>query len=189
MNHDPTPTLAPGTVPPLNARLCRRLAVVSVLAGAGFLLVNAILWLVPDWAPLVARWLSGLQEDPITLTPAVRWMGLAVSTLYLAILVRGLWVARELFVRLAGGNVFEVATGVLLRRFGRALVVYALLAPFIGTAITLLITMHNPPHQHVLRFGISDHEVVLAIVGTLVLTTGSVMAEAARLAAENRAII
>jgi hypothetical protein len=176
-------------VPPLNSRLCRRLAAFTGTSGAGFLLVNTILWAVPNWAPIVAREMAHLQLEPITLTPMVRWIGLACSTLYLTILVWGLWVARSIFRRLADGLVFEPETGVLLRRFGLALVVYAALAPFVGTFMALLVTLHNAPGERLFRFGISDEEIILAIVGTLILTTGSVMAEAARMAEENRQII
>jgi ABC-type Fe3+ transport system permease subunit len=119
----------------------------------------------------------------------VRCIGLACSTLYFSVLVRGLWVARSLFKRLADGMVFEPETGVLLRRFGIALVVYAALTPFVGTLMAWLVTMLNPPGERLLRFAISDHEIVLAIVGTLILTTGSVMADAARMAEESRQII
>jgi Protein of unknown function (DUF2975) len=177
------------SVPPLNSRLCRRLAVLTGWSGAGILIINAILWLVPDLRPFIAREMADLQCEPITLTPMVPWMGLACSTLYLAVLVRGLMVARSVFRRLADGLVFEAQTGVLLRRFGVTLVVYAALTPFVGTLMTWLVTMHNASGQKILRFGISEYEIVLAIVGTLVLTTGSVMAEAARLAEDNRQII
>lgn len=124
--------MAQKPIPPLNSKLCRRLAVLTGWSGAGFLIINAILWLVPDFAP---------------------------------------------------------QTGVLLRRFGMTLVVYAALTPFLRTLMTWLVTMHNAPGQRILRFGISEYEVVLAIVGTLILTTGSVMAEATRLAEDNRQII
>lgn len=72
----------------------------------------------------------------------------------LAVFVRGLWVARSIFGRLADGMVIEPQTGVLLR-----------------------------------RFGISEYEIALAIVGMLIRTTGSVMAEAVRMAEENRQVI
>jgi hypothetical protein len=176
-------------VPPLNSRLCRRLAIFAVASGAGLMVVNTILWLVPDWAPLAARGAANLQTQPITLTPMVRWVCLTCSTLYFAVLVRGLWVARSLFKRLAEGLVFEPETGVLLRRFGTTLLVYAALTPFVGTLMAWLVTMLNAPGERLLRFGISDHEIVLAIVGTLILTTGSVMADAARMAEESGQII
>jgi Protein of unknown function (DUF2975) len=176
-------------VPPLNSRLCRRLAVFSAASAIGILLVNATLWLVPDWAPLAARGMANLQTEPITLTSTVRGIGLACSTLYLAVLAWGLWVARSLFKRLADGLVFEPETGVLLRRFGIALIVFSALSPFLGAFMTRLVTMGNPPGQRLFSFGVSSDDIVLVIVGTLILATGSVMAEAARMAEDNRQII
>jgi hypothetical protein len=176
-------------VPPLNSRLCRRLATLSVTVGAGILLVNAILWLVPDWTSFVARQMANLQCEPITLTSGVPWIGLGCSTFYLAVLTRALIVAHSIFARLADGLVFEPQTGVMLRRFGLTLVIYAALTPLFGTLMTWLVTMHNGPGERILRFGISEYEIVLAVVGTLVLTTGSVMAEATRMAEENRQIV
>jgi hypothetical protein len=178
-----------GPIPPVNSRLCRRLAVCAALAAAAFPVLNAILWLVPDWAPIAAREHAHLQIEPITLTFAVRWIGLACSTLYLAVLAGALWIARALFTRLAEGLIFEPETGVLLRRFGLALLTYACLTPPFAALMTWLITLENAPGTRLLRLGISDDEVVLAIIGTLILTTGSVMAEAARMADDNRQII
>jgi hypothetical protein len=173
----------------LNSRLCRRLAVFSVATGAVFMIVNVVLWLVPAWTPLVARGMADLQVEPITITPMVRWIGLACSSLYLGVLMRGLWIARLLFDRLAVGLVFEPETGLLLRRFGVALVVYAALAPFVSALMSWLVTMHNGPHERLLRFGLAEHEIVLAIVGALIPTTESVMTEAARMAEEHRQIV
>jgi hypothetical protein len=175
-------------VPPVNFRLCRRLAFLSIASGALFLLLNAVLWLVPEWAPIVARAEAGLQDEAITLTPMVRWIGLACSTFYLAVLVRALWIGRSVFQRLANGLVFEPQTGVLLRGLGMTLVIYAALTPLFHALMGWLVTMYNASGR-LIRLGLSDEEVVLAIVGTLILTTGSVMAEAARLAEDNRQII
>lgn len=175
-------------VPPLNSRLCRRIAFFSAASGAAFLLINAILWLVPDLTPIVARGEGALYDGAITLTPKVRWLGLLCSTLYLAVLVRALWIARTLFKRLADGLVFEPQTGMRLRGFGIALVVYAGLTPFFHALMGWLVTMCNTTGRAI-TLGLSDDEVILAIVGALILTTGSVMAEAARLAEDNGQII
>jgi hypothetical protein len=175
-------------VPPLNSRLCRRLAFLSIASGVAFLVLNALLWAIPDFAPMVARDEGDLHEGAITLTPMVRLIGLACSTLYIAVLVRALWIARSLFKRLANGLVFEPQTGMLLRGFGLALLTYACLTPFFHALMGWLVTMHNA-NGRVITLGLSDEEVILAIVGTLILTTGSVMAEAARIAEDNRQII
>jgi hypothetical protein len=175
-------------VPPLNSRLCRRLAFLSIASGVAFLVLNALLWAIPDFAPMVARDEGDLHEGAITLTPMVRLIGLACSTLYIAVLVRALWIARSLFKRLANGLVFEPQTGMLLRGFGLVLLVYAGLTPFFHALMGWLVTMHNT-NGRAITLGLSDDEVILAIVGILILTTGSVMAEAARIAEDNRQII
>jgi heme/copper-type cytochrome/quinol oxidase subunit 3 len=109
--------------------------------------------------------------------------------LHLAVLFWGLWVARSLFEHFAAGLVFEPKTGRPLRRFGMALVIYAALAPFVSALLSWPVTMQNAPGKRLVNLGISDHEIVLIIVATLILATGSVMADAARMAEENRQII
>jgi Protein of unknown function (DUF2975) len=173
----------------VNSRLCRRLARFSAASAVGILLVNAAIWLVPRWAPFAAREMADLQIESITLTPTVIAIGFVCSTFQLAVLAGGLWVASSLFKRLADGLIFEPNTGALLRRFGIALVVFAALSPFLRALMTTLLTMGNAPGQRLFRFGISSDDIVLIIVGILILTTGSVMAEASRLAEENRQII
>jgi hypothetical protein len=185
----PVAAPSPAPVPPVNSALCRSLAACTAASAAALVLISAALWIIPAWAPFMARSASGLQTEPITLTPAIRWMGLTCTTLHLGVLAWGLWAVRTLFGRLADGLVFEPQTGVLLRRFGIALLVYAGLSPVVGTTVTWLVTMKNVSGERLLRFGLSDHEVLLAIVGALVLTIGSVMAEAARLADDNRQIV
>jgi Protein of unknown function (DUF2975) len=175
--------------PPVNYRLCRRLAVFSAASAVGILLVNAALWLVPQWAPMAARGMADLQTESITLTPTVIALGLTCSTLYLAVLSWGLWVAHSVFKRLANGLIFEPETGALLRRFGIALVVFAVLSPFITALMGKLVTMGNAPGERFVRLGFSSDDIVLIIVGTLIITTGSVMTEATRLAEENKQIV
>jgi len=176
-------------VPVLNARLCRQCANAAVIAAAGFLLINTVLWLVPDWSPIVARGMANLQTESISLTPSIRIVGLVGSTCYLGILGYGLWHARTLFLRLAEGSVFETDTGLLLRRIGICLLAYAALTPFVAALMALLVTSNNRVGERVVHFGVSDHEVVLGLVSALLLAIGSVMAEATRLAEDSRQIV
>jgi hypothetical protein len=189
MNKNSHESTEASNVPPVNSRLCRRIGAIAAVSGIAFLAVNSVMWLVPELAPYAARGMANLQDDPITLTPQVRTIGLVASNLYLAILVWGLFVARNLLRRLAKGLVFETETGVLLRRFGLSLVLYAAAAPPFATGMAWLVTMLNAPEKRQLRIGLSDHEIVLAIVGVVILTTGSILAEATRIAEENRQIV
>lgn len=181
--------MAINRVPPLNARLCRRAGTLAVATAIAFIVISAGLWLVPASAEFVARGQAKLQTEPITLTLAVRLIALGASTLHLAVLSWGLWTMRTLLYRLAAGQVFEPATGVLLRRFGIALLSYAGLIPLVACLTVRLVTMYNPPGSRLFIFGIGDQEVILALVGTLILVLGSVLAEAARIAEDNRQII
>ena len=107
----------------------------------------------------------------------------------MGVLAWGLWAVQTLFRRFALGLIFEPQTGVLLRRFGTALVIYSALTPLDGTITVLLATIGNPPGERLIGIGVSHHEFLVAIVGILILTTGSVMADAARMAEENRQIV
>jgi len=177
------------SIPPLNTRLCRRAGVLALASGTVFLLVNTALWLVPRWSELAARSQANLRTEPITLSPLVRSLGLGLSTVYLGVLLWALWTARRLFVRLAAGDVFRTETGTLLRRFGLALLMYAGLGPLVGAAMSWIVTMQNEPPNRRLQLGVSDQDIVLALVGTLIVVIGSVLADAVRIADENRQIV
>jgi len=189
MNQEPNQPRPPDPIPPLSPRFCRRVGALAALSGIAFLIINAVMWLVPEMAPYVARGTANLQDAEITLTPTIKAIGLVGTTLYGGILVRGLFIARTLLRRLADGLVFEPETGALLRRFGMSLVIYAAATPFVATGMAWLITMMNGPGKRLLRFGLTDKEVVLAIIGMIILATGSVIAEATRIAEENRQIV
>ena len=177
------------SIPPLNARLCRRVSALTLLSGLTFFVANLALWLVPRWTDTAARLQANLQAEPIALTPSVQALGLLVSSLSMATLFWALWTARRLLLRLAAGDVLQHETGVRLRQFGVAILAYAGVAP-ITTALTCyLVTMGNPPGQTLIRLGISDGTLVLALVGTVIMAIGSVLAEAAEVADEHRQII
>ena len=177
-------------VPPVSARLCLRAAALTRATGIAFLVANTAIWLVPQWSEFAARMAANLRTEPITLTPAVRLLGLGITSLNVAALLWSLWTARTLFLRFAAGDVFRSQTGILLRRFGLALLVYAGLSPVTGAIVCLVVTMGNPAGQvREVGLALSDETVVLAVVGILLLVMGSVFAEAVRIAEENRQII
>jgi hypothetical protein len=177
------------TVPPVNKRLCRGGATLATVTAVFLVVGNAAMWLVPQWTEDAARNASFLWTQQIFITPFVRWAGLGVTTLHLCVLVWGLLSMRVLFKLLAAGEAFVADTGVLLRRFGIALLVYAGLAPVVRSVIAPLVTHDPAKHELIVSFGIRGEEVVVALIGALILVFGSVMADAKRIADENREII
>jgi hypothetical protein len=176
-------------IPPVNTRLCRAAAALAAASVIAFIGGNAARWLVPEWTEMAAREASHVQTAPIFITPLVRWVGLGATTLYLGVLVWGLLSMRTLFKRLAAGEVFVADTGVLLRRFGTALLVYAALTPVVAAGLSMLVTRDPVNGGAVLSVGISHQEITVALIGALILVFGSVMADATRIADENREII
>jgi Protein of unknown function (DUF2975) len=176
-------------IPPVNKRLCRAAAALAGVTAIAFIAGNAAMWLVPEWTETVARNASHMPTQPLFITPFVQWAGLGVTTLYLAVLAWGLLSMRTLFRRLADGEVFVVETGVLLRRFGKALLVYAALTPVVRSVLGVLVTRDPVAHEALLSIGLEEYEIIIALVGVLILAFGSVMADATRIADESREII
>ena len=177
------------SIPPVNKRLCRAAAALAGVTAIAFIAGNAAMWLVPEQTEIAARNVSHMQTQQLFITPFVRWVGLGVTTLYLCVLAWGLLSMRTLFRRLAAEEVFVAETGVLLRRFGKALLVYAALTPVVRSAIGFLATRNPVAHEALLSIGIEECEVIVALIGVLILAFGSVMADATRIVDESREII
>lgn len=181
--------MAPDGIPPVNKPLCRGGAALAGVTALILLAGNAAMWLVPQWTEMVARNAANLWTEQLFIAPLVRWLGLGVTTLHLCVLAWGLLSMRMLFRLIAAGQVFVAQTGVLLRRFGIALLIYAGLTPIVRSVIAALVTHDPVRHEAVLSLGISSDEVIVALIGALILVFGSVMADATRIAEENREII
>jgi hypothetical protein len=161
-------------------------------AGAmavGFLGVAAAMWLHPDWAAWIAReqWAGG--PAAFTLTPMSRLAAGLVSCAHLGLLCWALWTARGLFARFARGETLETQTGRDLRTIGGLIALYGLTTPLAGALITLAATMANPPGQRMVGVSLGTNELILGLLGALILVLGHVMAEAARIADDNRQIV
>jgi len=172
------------------SRLSRWLAPVAQLLAIIFLLVNAMIWLVPDWAEYAARHLSGVTPGtPLTLSTEVKMMGLLLSTLHLGILAYALFAVARIFRMFARGDWFSPDISRCLQRFGIALLLFGAVTPLVRALLTVIITMQNPPGQRMLAIGFSSNDFVLVLVGTLIIMLGYTMREAVRMADENRQIV
>lgn len=167
----------------------RPFAAVAKIAAVALLALNVLSWLIPSWSDVAARGWSALGSAPIALTSDALAFSIAVSTGHLLVLAYALFAASALFQRFAQRDFFTPAVGALLQRMGVALAAFGLLAPIARAALTVILTMHNPPGQRMLTIGVSANDVVIVIFGALIIMIGWVMAEAARLADENRSFV
>jgi hypothetical protein len=156
---------------------------VCLLGGA------ALLWMHPDYVEWMAReqWAGG--RSGLTLTPLAQISAGALSCAHLGLLCWALWTARGLFARFAQGEMLEAQTGRDLRSIGGLVAAYAVLTPVAKSLITVALTLGNPPGQRMLAVALGTNEVILAVLGALIFVLGHAMAEAARIADDNRQIV
>jgi hypothetical protein len=169
--------------------LCVWMARVSGAMAVGFLAFAVGMWMHPSGAVWIAReqWVGG--NAAFTLTPLAQFAAGALSCAHLGLLCWALWTARGLFLRFAAGATLETQGGRDLRAIGGFIALYAVLTPAVKTLMTVALTLGNPPGQRLLAVGIGTNELILGMLGALILVLGHVMAEAARIADDNRQIV
>lgn len=169
--------------------LCVWMAYASAALALGLMTTAIVVWFHPDFALAAARESANQHDGPIALTWPARLVSGLVSCAHLGLLCWALWAAKGLFQNFADGHVFTIRTGQDLRLIGGLIAAYAVLTPLKGSLVTIAITMGNPPGHRQLAIGLSSNELILGVLGALILVLGHVMAEAARIADDNRQIV
>ena len=169
--------------------LCTWMARFAGLLAVGMMAAAAVMWMVPEFAVEIARQNSAVQDSQLTLSLQARAIACLILCLHLGLLCWALWTAKGLFENFARGRVLEAKTGEDLRLIGGLIAAYALLTPLKGSLISIAVTMGNPPGQRMLAIALGTYELILGVLGALILVLGHVMAEAARIADDNRQIV
>ncbi|WP_422368013.1 DUF2975 domain-containing protein [Pelagibius sp.] len=122
-------------------------------------------------------------SDPI----AAAW--LSIAALPTALSLWGLWNALKLFLGYREGAVFTEIAGRRLTYMGIALAMTPLAQILMTAATSVLLTMHNQVGQRQLTISMTETHLVVGVAGAMLLVIGWVLAEAARLAEDNRQIV
>lgn len=182
-------------MPAPNEKLARLLRMSAWLSHAAkivaalLLAANAVVWLVPEFAADAARSQSALSTSLMTLTPTARLAALAVSTLYVGLMARALWTVAQLFAAFAAGAILVPETGARLRRVGVLLLLFAALSPVFRGLIGVIVTLGNEAGRRVLSLSLSSQDLIIALIATLLIVLGHIMAEAARIAEDHQHIV
>jgi hypothetical protein len=160
----------------------RALAVVLFAGAVGF-------WFVPGLGDEALKQAAPFHDGPSTLTTGVRAICAVITALYMGLICAALWVAGRLFDRIGRGEVFAAQTGIDLRLIGLCIAAFAAGTTLYRTLIVLAATAGNPSGQRMLMVSFESQQAVLFVFGLLILVLGHVMAEAARLADDNRQIV
>lgn len=163
----------------------------NVCTLAAILIVAGFVWIAvsPSALEVLLRRDILLPQMAFTLTALTHAALITVLAVPLVLALAVLWTSRQLFIGFARGEVFTAQTGRRLRRIGVLLLVLQGAKIAVGTLGTLIATLPNPPGGRHLSIGLSSDHLIVALVGGLLIAVGWAMAEAARLADENRGFV
>lgn len=172
-----------------NPRMARWLALATKVLIVSCLLANTLSWFIPETAEIIARNITVLITEPISLTPRALVLGWLISTVQLGILTVGFWAMAAVFQLFAQGDYWHADLGNSVRRFGKSLVLFGALSPVMRTLLGLAITLDNPQGQHMVVIRLVSNDFVIILVGLLLIMLGYALKEAAVLAEDNRQIV
>lgn len=168
--------------------LSRSMALVCLATSALLTAAMAVYWATTPTAALFSH--AGLPNFPThDIDIATRLFAFAIALIPLGALVYGLLCMRRCFAAFARGDVFAPGPVRQLRLFAIAIAASALLKPFAGAALSVLLSMRGTTGMKTLAFNIgSDTLIALVFAGT-VSVIAWVMSEALAIAEENRQFV
>lgn len=182
---------APASPRPLPGSLGRVVLVVRVLCVLGVIALVAVpfwFWLSPANVLALGPQMSGVNGS-IAVDDRARALGAAVSLLPVGVGLYALWQLWHLFAEYGAGRVFGRGALARLQRFAWALLAAALLAPLVRAAMSVVLTLGNPPGQRQLVIGFSWDDYLSVLLAVVLIAIATVMAEAVRLAEENEGFV
>lgn len=173
------------------ARIRRVSTIMSwVVALGGLGLLGLFLWVWSEPALLhdLLAESTGIRVAG-ALTPLAYWGSFAAAWLPLSLALATLWLGWRLFRGYAQGEIFTRPAARRLGGIGRLLLATVAAGVVARTLSVLALTWENPPGQRQLAVSLSSTDFGLAVLGLLLTVVGWVLAEAARLADENRLFV
>ncbi|MBK1615102.1 hypothetical protein CKO44_16665 [Rubrivivax gelatinosus] len=170
-------------------RLCRFVRGAVLLAAVVLLAWPLVLAARPELLAEIGRQSAGLQEHPLTLD--ARGQALAIAAMLpptaLGLLLCSLlW---RLFGAYQRGQALSAGAQRRLQQVGATLLALALVQPLSDAALSVALTIGNPPGQRLLTLGFDSGDYLLVVVAVTILAVATAMHEAVRAAEENRGFV
>ena len=153
-------------------RLSRYMAFFTTLLLVLIPLTLALVWIYIDaLIPMMGNLApADLRSD--TLTPLTRLLGFLISMIPAGVTLYGLIQLRCLFKHYQQGQIFTAYALTRLRKFAWSLMLCALLRPLTGAALSVLLSINNPPGQRVLALNISSDDIALLFISGVFIVVG-----------------
>lgn len=181
----PSPISAALPLAPALRRLCTVVRTMVLLGAAMLLCIVPWVWTSADRVRDTWGSSSGLAHSQLTIDGRALLLGGFIVAVQVAVALFALWQLWQLFGHYREGHVFSRGAQVRLRRFALGVVAIGLMAPLGRTLLGLVLTLGNPPGQHMLLITISSDDYLAVLVGLVLLAIAAVMAEAVRVAEEH----
>lgn len=171
----------------------RRISRVMVLACMALITLLPVA-LVYYWATTSAPELAvqgNLQPATIQL-PLQLWQRVAAATVTavpLALLLMGIWQAKQCFAQFVQGQVFTAQATGHLRRFAGWVAAAAVAAIAAGAVTSVLLTLQNPPGTRQLAVALSSNHLFTLFFAGLVWLMADVIGQGQALAEENERFV
>ncbi len=181
---------SPSSARPLPGSLGRLVRIVRALCVLGVLTLVAVpiwFWLSPDNVLAFGAQMAG--SHAIVVDDRARTLGALVSLLPVSVGLYALWQLWRLFAEYGAGRALGRAALARLKRFAWTLLALALLAPLVRAAMSVVLTMGNPPGQRQLVIGLSWDDYLAVLLAVVLIAIATVMAEAVRVAEENEGFV
>lgn len=149
----------------------------------------ALLWVYADVSILKIAILLPDDISIAALTPLTRVLGFLVSMIAASVVLYGLAQLRHLFRHYQRGHIFTEYALIRLRKFAWSLLLVGLLRPLTGAALSVLLSINNPPGQRTLALTVGSNDIALLFISGVFIVIAWIMAEGVRLADENAQII
>ena len=170
----------------------------SVICRILYHLCALSLWVMPAFliwvwfcADLIAKQNGRIpvQAIPFPLPVSTKVGMVLLSALLIAPTYWGLISLRRFLKACCAEDYLGTQNSRLLKRFALGLMGSALLSPICGAALSVVLTMHNPPGQKMLAISIGSNQFILAGVGALIFLLANLLKRASLIAEEHAQII
>ncbi|WP_417381423.1 DUF2975 domain-containing protein [Gimesia sp.] len=170
----------------------------SVICRILYYLCALSLWLLPAfllWVWFCADRIAAqngmipVKAIPLPLPVSTKVGMVLVSVLLLAPTYWGLFALHRFLKACCAEDYLGTQNSRLLKRFALGLMGTAFLSPVCGAALSVLLTMHNPPGQRMLAINLSSNQIVLAAVGALIFLLANLLKRASLIAEEHAQIV
>lgn len=155
------------------------------------LMIALPLWVVWFWSN-AGQYLSQLSFarasillDMQYIQPYQLVLAGGLSMLTMLVLVFGISHLRRLFILFRNGEFFSESSARHLHIFGMTLFISALLKPVLSAALSVILTMGNPPGQKTLCIEFGSREISMVFIAGTILAITWILREGQKLATEN----